>query len=174
MLTWAPPSLNPPSSPPLGMAKALDSALERITNITVPADVCPSQELAAPLRDPKHFLSEPTMDISVYKDPRDNKKQAVAATPPEPIKVTLSHVATPDSTCGVTPSMLNPGNVMVNDTPVPDLKEGLAQEVTPPPLPQLTSIPLLPGLAEMLNTLQANLVTSFMSQITGLSKRIDN
>ncbi|KAI9451586.1 hypothetical protein BJY52DRAFT_1190871 [Lactarius psammicola] len=94
-------------------------------------------------------------------------------TPPEPIKEIPSQVVTLDSTQGVASSMHNPSNAMDDDLPMPGLSMAPAQEV-PPPLPQLASIPLLPGLAEMLNTLQANLVTSFISQINGLSKRIDD
>ncbi|KAI9434742.1 hypothetical protein BJY52DRAFT_1198030 [Lactarius psammicola] len=43
----------------------------------------------------------------------------------------------------------------------------------PPALPALQPIPLLPGLAEMLNALQSNLMTSFTTQINHLSARID-
>ncbi|KAI9431997.1 hypothetical protein BJY52DRAFT_1199400 [Lactarius psammicola] len=66
-----------------------------------------------------------------------------------------SHVTTPDLTRGVASSMHNPSNAMVDDNPVP-VEQGLTPGAVPV-LPQLSSIPLLLRLAEMLNTLQANL-----------------
>ncbi|KAI9452720.1 hypothetical protein BJY52DRAFT_1190062 [Lactarius psammicola] len=130
-----------------------------VSGISVPAAVRPSQAPEAPLRDPRARLSEPATDISVYNEP---------APDPEPLPP--SRVLTPDSTRGVASSMHNPENAMVDDLPPAKAPE---VAVVPPALPSLSPIPLLPGLAEMLNALQANLMTSFTTQINTLSKRID-
>ncbi|KAI9467394.1 hypothetical protein BJY52DRAFT_1182822 [Lactarius psammicola] len=124
-----------------------------VTGISVPAEVRPSQAPDAPLRDPRARLSEPATDISVYADP--------APVDPNPT-LPPSRVLTPDSTRGVASSMHNPENAMADDLPPAKAPEAM---VVPPSLPSLQPIPLLPGLAEMLNVLQANLMTSFTSQI---------
>ncbi|KAI9446978.1 hypothetical protein BJY52DRAFT_1193762 [Lactarius psammicola] len=56
---------------------------------------------------------------------------------------------------------------------LPALAPALEVGTVPPVLPALQPIPLLPGLAEMLNALQLNLMTSFTAQINHLSSRID-
>ncbi|KAI9449550.1 hypothetical protein BJY52DRAFT_1227707 [Lactarius psammicola] len=176
MGTPAPPLFFTSSYPET--AKALDAVVNRVSNstvnkisgISVPTNVCPSKEPSAPLRNPHCFLSEPATDISVYVDPGDNRKQA---PPQEPINEILSQVAMSDSTRGVASSMHNPSNAMADDLLQAMEVQPLAQ-VDAQPLPQLTSIPLLLGLAEMLNTLQTNLVTSFTQQIADLSKWIDD
>ncbi|KAI9449545.1 hypothetical protein BJY52DRAFT_1227702 [Lactarius psammicola] len=81
-------------------------------------------------------------------------------------KVTLSRIATPDSTRGVASAMHNPSNEMADDPPQPtpvvvEVVASVSQ------LPQLTAIPLLPGLAKMLNALQTNLISD-------ITKRIDD
>ncbi|KAI9445830.1 hypothetical protein BJY52DRAFT_1193975 [Lactarius psammicola] len=101
-------------------------------------------------------------DISVFVAPA----QDVSLPDPTP----PSRVLTPDSMRGVASSMHNPENAMANDLPPAKAPEAV---VVPPALPSLQPIPLLPGLAEMLNTLQANLMTSFTTQINTLSSRID-
>ncbi|KAI9447153.1 hypothetical protein BJY52DRAFT_1228427 [Lactarius psammicola] len=157
---------------PLVIPKPLCTLTKAVSNITIPTDVRPSQNPSAPLRDPHRYPSEPTMNVSVYADPWDTPANQ---TRPKPIGETISRIVTLDSTCGVASSMHNPTNAMVDDPPQPPTqpvnkltKEGVLA------LPSLTSIPLLSGIAEMLNALQNNLVTSFTSQINGLSKRINN
>ncbi|KAI9452699.1 hypothetical protein BJY52DRAFT_1225996 [Lactarius psammicola] len=130
------------------------SSYPPISGISVPAEVRPSQAPEAPLRDPRARLSEPATDVSVH---------APDPTPP-------SRALTPDSTRGVASSMHNPQNAMADDLPPAPAPEVVA---VPLALPSLQPIPLLPGLAEMLNALQANLMTSFTSQINVLSSRID-
>ncbi|KAI9437778.1 hypothetical protein BJY52DRAFT_1196337 [Lactarius psammicola] len=144
--------------PPLFFA----SSYLAVTGISVPADVRPSQALDADLRDPRSRLSEPATDISVF----------VAPVPgvPTPDLSPPSRVLTPDSTRGVASSMHNPENAMADNLPPTPAPEAV---VVPPALPSLQPIPLLPRLAEMLNALQANLMTSFTSQINVLSSRID-
>ncbi|KAI9431840.1 hypothetical protein BJY52DRAFT_1219046, partial [Lactarius psammicola] len=157
---------------------ALAKTVERISAISIPELVRPSQAPEAPLRDPRRFPSEPATDISVFVDPRDRD---TFHPQNEPIAEILSRVATPDSTRGVASSMHNPSNEMVDD-PVDGTSAPAANTTPetgpvggpPPPPPPIPSIPLMPGLAEMLTALQNNLVTSFTSQITGLSKRIDD
>ncbi|KAI9449191.1 hypothetical protein BJY52DRAFT_1192811 [Lactarius psammicola] len=144
--------------PPLFFA----SSYPEVSGISVPVNVRPSQAPEAPLRDPLSRLSEPATDISVFVAP------ALPESVPDPTPP--SRVLTPDSTRGVASSMHNPENAMADDVPAvtaPDVT------LVPPPLPPLHSIPLLPGLAEMLNALQANLVTTFTAQINTLSSRID-
>ncbi|KAI9434756.1 hypothetical protein BJY52DRAFT_1197992 [Lactarius psammicola] len=148
-----------------------------ISGISVPQDVRPSQAPEAPIRDPKVPLFEPETDVSVYvpscaPSPKVNPT-SVNALPP-------SRALTPDSTRGVASSMHNPDNVMAVDAAAPSADSVAVPPDTdpvnqplPPPLPQLTPIPLLPGLAEMLNALQSNLMTSFTNQISVLSSRID-
>ncbi|KAI9445838.1 hypothetical protein BJY52DRAFT_1193932 [Lactarius psammicola] len=138
------------------------SSYPAITGISVPAEVRPSQAPEAPLRDPRSRLSEPATDISILVAP--------APTDPVPDPTPPSRVLTPDSTRGVASSMHNPENAMADDLPPAKAPEAVA---VPPALPSLQPIPLLPGLAEMLNALQANLMTSFTSQINVLSSRID-
>ncbi|KAI9454280.1 hypothetical protein BJY52DRAFT_1189006 [Lactarius psammicola] len=145
-------------------AQALAESTEKILAISLPALVRPSQEPGAPLRDPRRYPSEPATDVTVG----DN-------TPIAP-----SRVVTPDSSRGVASSMHNPLNTMVDDPPCPPTDTPKAAPTTSP-LDQvttstapLTSIPLMPGLAEMLTALQNNLVTTFTSQIAGLAKRIDD
>ncbi|KAI9457937.1 hypothetical protein BJY52DRAFT_1187023 [Lactarius psammicola] len=140
------------------------SSYPAVTNISVPAEVRPSQAPEAPLRDPRSRLSEPATDVSVFVAP------APANPDPVPDSSPPSRVLTPDSTHGVASSMHNPENAMVDDLPPAKAPEAV---VVPPPLPSLQPIPLLPGLAEMLNALQANLMTSFTSQINVLSSCID-
>ncbi|KAI9452919.1 hypothetical protein BJY52DRAFT_1418514 [Lactarius psammicola] len=126
----------------------------RITGISVPQAVQPSQAPEAPLRNPKATLLELETDVSVCAASRqlslapDTAHSTVNPTPP-------SRVLTLDSTRGVASLMHNPENAMADDLPTP------AQEVVavPPALPSLQPIPLLPGLAKMLNALQANLMT---------------
>ncbi|KAI9436513.1 hypothetical protein BJY52DRAFT_1197032 [Lactarius psammicola] len=156
--------------PPLFFA----SSYPVISGISVPAEVRPSQAPEAPLRDPRARLSEPATDISVFVAP--------APTDPTPVPASPSRALTPDSSRGVASSMHNPDNAMTNDPPpakapevAGDVTAQTANDVTlvPPPLPPLQPIPLLPGLAEMLNALQANIMTSFTTQINTLSSRID-
>ncbi|KAI9442868.1 hypothetical protein BJY52DRAFT_1194634 [Lactarius psammicola] len=151
------------SSYPL-TAQKMAEATEKISNISVPALVRPSQEPGAPLRDPRRYPSEPATDVTVEDVP-----------PAAP-----SRVATPDSSRGVASSMHNPLNAMVDDPQSPPTETTTEVplgarpiQVTNPKTP-LTSIPLMPGLAEMLTALQNNLVTTFTSQIAGLVKRIDD
>ncbi|KAI9452694.1 hypothetical protein BJY52DRAFT_1225990 [Lactarius psammicola] len=145
-----------------------------ISGISVPAGVRPSQAPEAPLRDPRTRLSEPATDISVFVAPA-HETPIPDATPP-------SRVLTPDSTRGVASSMHNPDNAMAEDTmpakaPATDgvvtAQAAPDSTLVPPPLPSLPPIPLLPGLAEMLNALQSNIMTSFTAQINHLSSRID-
>ncbi|KAI9441996.1 hypothetical protein BJY52DRAFT_1194962 [Lactarius psammicola] len=144
--------------------------LAQISNITVPKDVRASQAPEVPIREPPWPLLEPDMDVSVYAashqaTPAHMAPTHVEASPP-------SWVLTPNLTRGVASSMHNPDNVMV-DNPQ-ETPSGPPEEiVVPPVLPNLAPIPLLLGLAEMLNTLQANLLTSFTSQINVLSVHID-
>ncbi|KAI9450707.1 hypothetical protein BJY52DRAFT_1191623 [Lactarius psammicola] len=138
------------------------SSYPAISGISIPAEVRPSQAPEAPLRDPRARLSEPATDVSVYMAPAQIKPSPEPAPP--------SQVLTPDSTRGVASSMHNPDNAMADDHPPALAPEAI---VVPPALPSLQPIPLLPGLAEMLNALQANLMTSFTSQINNLSSRID-
>ncbi|KAI9449552.1 hypothetical protein BJY52DRAFT_1192480 [Lactarius psammicola] len=117
-------------------------------------------------------LQNPETDVSVYHASRQ-------ATPVALPQVTMEDVPpwvlTSDLTRGVASSMHNPDNGMVDDLPESRSVEPADKGpvVVPPTLPNLAPIPLLPGLAEMLNTLQANLLTSFTSQINVLSARID-
>ncbi|KAI9438853.1 hypothetical protein BJY52DRAFT_1195848 [Lactarius psammicola] len=141
------------------------SSYPAVTSISIPADVRPSQAPDADLRDPRSHLSEPATDISVFVAPAP-----AAPITPAPDTASPSRVPTPDSTRGVALSMHNPDNVMADDLPSAKTPEAV---VVPPALPSLQPIPLLPGLAEMLNALQANLMTSFTSQINTLSSRID-
>ncbi|KAI9442018.1 hypothetical protein BJY52DRAFT_1229254 [Lactarius psammicola] len=111
-------------------------------------------------------------NISVPTDVRASQAPGAPVTPAleqEPAEAP-SRVLTPDSTRGVASSMHNPENQMVEDPPPP------SGGMVPPPiptLPQLSAIPLLLGLAKMLNALQANLMTSFTAQVNALSARID-
>ncbi|KAI9435889.1 hypothetical protein BJY52DRAFT_1197382 [Lactarius psammicola] len=138
------------------------SSYPPVSGISVPTEVRPSQAPDAPLRDPRDRLSEPATDISVLVAP------APAKLTPDPTPP--SRVLTPDSTRGVASSMHNPDNAMADDLPPALAPEAV---LVPPALPPLQPIPLLPGLAEMLNALQANLTTSFTAQINSLSSRID-
>ncbi|KAI9445736.1 hypothetical protein BJY52DRAFT_1228715 [Lactarius psammicola] len=145
-------------------ARSLSESVNRISAISVPDLVRPSQEPGAPLRDPRRYPSEPATDVTVEDLP-----------PTAP-----SRVATPDSSRGVASSMHNPLNAMVDDPPslptrstAEDPLAAPSREATSTTAP-LTSIPLMPGLAEMLTALQNNLVTTFTSQIAGLAKRIDD
>ncbi|KAI9444449.1 hypothetical protein BJY52DRAFT_1194295 [Lactarius psammicola] len=139
-----------------------------VSGISVPADVRPSQAPDAPLRDPLSCLSEPATDITVSVAPALAQTTADKTPTPAP-----SRVLTPDSTRGVASSMHNPDNAMADDPPAQDKDTPIAPPVSPPALPPLQAIPLLPGLAEMLNALQSNLMTSFTAQINHLSSRID-
>ncbi|KAI9443728.1 hypothetical protein BJY52DRAFT_1373644 [Lactarius psammicola] len=123
----------------------------------------PSDLLDAPDVDMSR-LSEPATDVSVFVAPAPTNSTPIPDPSPP------SRVLTPDSTRGVASSMHNPENAMADDLPPAKAPEAV---VVPPPLPSLQPIPLLPGLAEMLNALQANLMTSFTSQINVLSSRID-
>ncbi|KAI9441031.1 hypothetical protein BJY52DRAFT_1195329 [Lactarius psammicola] len=138
------------------------SSYPAISDISVPAEVRPSQAPDAPLRNPRSRLSEPATDISVFVAPAQDTSLP-NPTPP-------SRVLTLDSTRGVASSMHNPENAMADNPPPVPAPEAV---VVPPALPALQPIPLLPGLAEMLNALQANLMTSFTSQINTLSSHID-
>ncbi|KAI9432870.1 hypothetical protein BJY52DRAFT_1198948 [Lactarius psammicola] len=138
------------------------SSYPAVTGISVPAEVRPSQAPDAPLRDPRSRLSEPATDISVFVAP--------AIANPDTDQSPPSRVLTPDSTRGVASSMHNPDNAMADDLPPTAAPEAI---LVPPALPPLQAMPLLPGLAEMLNALQANLMTSFTAQINNLSSRID-
>ncbi|KAI9451870.1 hypothetical protein BJY52DRAFT_1190684 [Lactarius psammicola] len=140
-----------------------------ISGISIPQLVQPSQAPDAPLHNPKATLLEPDMDVSVYATSRQQSLAPVMIPlPPDPSP--LSRVLTPDSTRGVASSMHNPENAMADDPLAISQPEVV---VIPPALPPLQAIPLLPGLAEMLNALQANLMTSFTAQINHLSSRID-
>ncbi|KAI9430642.1 hypothetical protein BJY52DRAFT_1200029 [Lactarius psammicola] len=147
-----------------------ESSYPVVSGISVPADIRPSQAPDAPLRDPKARLSEPATDVSVFVAPVDTLATPDPIPDPIPDPSPPSRVLTPDSTRGVASSMHNPQNVMADDLPPAAAPEAVA---VPPALPSLQPIPLLPGLAEMLNALQANLMTSFTSQINILSSRID-
>ncbi|KAI9450181.1 hypothetical protein BJY52DRAFT_1192013 [Lactarius psammicola] len=142
---------------------------DRITSISVPQTVRPSQAPDAPLRNPKATLIEPDTDVSVHAVSR----QPSMAPELGHSNTVLSpdRVLTPDSTRGVASSMHNPNNAMADDllapAPAPEAITVL------PALPTLQPIPLLPGLAEMLNALQSNLMTSFTTQINHLLARID-
>ncbi|KAI9454348.1 hypothetical protein BJY52DRAFT_1225145 [Lactarius psammicola] len=135
--------------------------------------------LEAPLRNPRNpvsdILAKPATDIFVYADSHQTSlipQPQEQPTDSSPAVLPLSQVLTPDSTRGVTSSMHNPDNAMLDDPT--NQSQGSAEVVViPPALPALSPIPLLLGLAEMLNTLQANLMTSFTNQITALSARID-
>ncbi|KAI9452419.1 hypothetical protein BJY52DRAFT_1226120 [Lactarius psammicola] len=138
------------------------SSFPDVSNISIPPRVRPSQAPDAPLWDPRSRLSKPATDVSVFVAP--------ALDSPLPDPTPPSWILTLDSTRGVASSMHNPKNAMADDIPAtaePDVS------LVPPLLPTLQSIPLLPGLAEMLNALQANLVTTFTAQINTLSSRID-
>ncbi|KAI9437379.1 hypothetical protein BJY52DRAFT_1230162 [Lactarius psammicola] len=136
------------------------SSYPAVSGISVPAEVRPSQAPDAPLRDPRSRLSEPATDVSVFVAPAQNDPTTVP-TPP-------SQVLTPDSTRGVASSMHNPDNAMADDLPPAKAPEAV---VVPPALPFLQPVPLLPGLAEMLNALQANLMTSMNSSRSGYHPR---
>ncbi|KAI9465643.1 hypothetical protein BJY52DRAFT_1183728 [Lactarius psammicola] len=141
------------------------SSYPEVTGISVPPDVRLSQAPDAPLRDPRARLSEPTTDVSVFA-----ASQPALPVQPAPDLAPPSRALTPDYTRGVALSMHNPENAMADDLPPTQAPEAV---LVPPALPPLQSIPLLPGLAEMLNALQSNLMTSFTAQINTLSSRID-
>ncbi|KAI9450505.1 hypothetical protein BJY52DRAFT_1191786 [Lactarius psammicola] len=133
-----------------------------VSGISIPVEVRPSQAPDAPLRDPRNRASEPATDVSVFVAPTQNG--------PTPDPTPPSRILTPDSTRGVASSMHNPENAMADDLPPAKAPKAV---LVPPPLPSLQPIPLLPGLAEMLNALQSNLMTSFTTQINQLSTRIN-
>ncbi|KAI9449121.1 hypothetical protein BJY52DRAFT_1192840 [Lactarius psammicola] len=130
----------------------LAEEVNRITGISVP-----------------QVLVEPDTDVSVYAASRQ-QLLAPAPLPSAPTPPAPSRALTPDSTRGVASSMHNPSNAMADDPLVVPQPEAV---MVPPALPALQPIPLLPGLVEMLNALQANLMTSFTSQINHLLSRID-
>ncbi|KAI9450339.1 hypothetical protein BJY52DRAFT_1191926 [Lactarius psammicola] len=148
-----------------------------ISAITVPQDVRSSQQLEAPLHDPVLDHVDVLPSPSSLFPPLPTAPVAVGAVP--------SEVSSDDSLCGVQSSLHNPMNRMdegsdapsdVPQAPIPTpapTSTPASGEAIVPALPTM-SIPVLPGLAEMLQALQSNLVTTFTTQIVVLSRRIDN
>ncbi|KAI9433103.1 hypothetical protein BJY52DRAFT_1198851 [Lactarius psammicola] len=150
---------------------AFISSTAPISGITVPADVRASQAPSAPLRNPLRDISEPLTDVSIEAD----REPLFLPVPSDDVFITPT-----DQSRGTSSSIHNPANAMVDDPspetadPVPAVlvKERPDAPVPPPPCP-IPTIPLMPGLAEMLTALQSNLMTSFTNQIATLSRRID-
>ncbi|KAI9449264.1 hypothetical protein BJY52DRAFT_1192724 [Lactarius psammicola] len=115
--------------------------------ISVPANVRASQQPHMPVRDPATLPADTPYD---------------------------------DSLRGVSSSIHNPENIMEEDSPSPSSNTGIAVEPTvaanPAPtvvLLALPTIPLLPGLAKLLNALQTNITSAFSTQISTLTDRLN-
>ncbi|KAI9428642.1 hypothetical protein BJY52DRAFT_1200855 [Lactarius psammicola] len=143
-----------------------------ISNVSVPANVRASQAPSTPLRNPLRNTSEPLTDVTAEAE----QEPLFLPVPSDDVFTTPV-----DHAWGTSSSIHNPANAMVDDPPpgaadpVPaaPAEERPVAPVPPPPCP-IPNIPLMPGLAEMLMALQSNLMTSFTTQITNLSRRIDN
>ncbi|KAI9430018.1 hypothetical protein BJY52DRAFT_1200300 [Lactarius psammicola] len=142
-----------------------------ILGISVLTDVQASQAPSAPLRNPLRDISEPLTDVSVEA----GMEPLFLPAPSDDV------FANPiDQSRGTSSSIHNPANAMIDDPPpeeadpVPTPPEGVRLDSTAlAPTCPIPNIPLMPGLAEMLTALQSNLMTSFTTQITNLSRRID-
>ncbi|KAI9450968.1 hypothetical protein BJY52DRAFT_1191349 [Lactarius psammicola] len=127
--------------------------LKPIQPISVPTNVRASQQPSGPLRDP----------ITVLVN-------SISNSSPDPLR-------------GVASSMHNPKNIMeedlnllTNDDRTPEAPAPATAAIPATSLaalPTLLAIPLLPGLSELLNTLQTNITAALSSQISSLIARMD-
>ncbi|KAI9449197.1 hypothetical protein BJY52DRAFT_1192783 [Lactarius psammicola] len=184
-----------PTPPPLFLASSAPSTPKTaipILPISVPTNVRASQQPDGPVRDPVSVPLPPTIPPT---------PTVVVANLPTAIQGSAGGVPNPESSSdsqggvlpsmdsplrGVSSSMHNPKNQMEVDAGAqPPLAPSHTPNDTPPPnapvktsLPTvgnlaLPSIPLLPGLAELLSALQTNITNAFSSQISTITQRLD-
>ncbi|KAI9428545.1 hypothetical protein BJY52DRAFT_1232737, partial [Lactarius psammicola] len=171
-----------PVPPPLFLASSVPSTPKTavpILPISVPTNVRASQQPDGPVRDPVLVPLPPTIPptpvVAVVDLPTAIQGSAGVVPNPESSR---------DSQDGVLPLMDLPlrGNQMEVDAGAqPPLAPSPTPNDIPPPdapvktsLPTvgnlaLPSIPLLPGLAELLSALQSNITNAFSSQISSIT-----
>ncbi|KAI9447302.1 hypothetical protein BJY52DRAFT_1193406 [Lactarius psammicola] len=163
-----------------------------ILPISVPANVRDSQQPDGPVRDPVLVPLPPTIPptpvLTVVELPTAIQGNAGVAPIPESSRDSQEGVfpLMNSPLRGVSLSMHNPQNQMEVDAGAqPPLAPSPTPLDNPPPdapvktsLPTvgasaLPSIPLLPGLTELLSALQTNITNAFTSQIASITQRLD-
>ncbi|KAI9440208.1 hypothetical protein BJY52DRAFT_1195505 [Lactarius psammicola] len=107
----------------------------------------------------------PIQPISVPNNVRASQQPSMPVRDPITVPVSILSDDPSNKLRGVASSIHNPDNIMEEDLPPPH-----APIAVPPALP---TMPLLPGLAELLSALQTNITTAFTSQISSLTERMN-
>ncbi|KAI9447118.1 hypothetical protein BJY52DRAFT_1193612 [Lactarius psammicola] len=184
-----------PVPPPLFLASSAPSTPKTavpILPISVPTNVRASQQPDGPVRDPMLVPLPPTIPptpvVAVVDLPAAIQGSAGVVPNSESSRDSQNGVLPLMNSPlrGVSSSMHNPKNQMEVDAGAqpPLAPFPTPNDIPPPDVPvktslptagdiALPSIPLLPGLAELLSALQTNITNAFSSQISSITQRLD-